>query len=189
MLFAFTSIVTFVLAYYFSNNLYLSVDYLLASMLFPFLFLATISSIGILISCLTRKKLSAILAAVMVFFVVTTCLGLVVNSGFSEAQQNYLKSHPGNPTMTNAQMRELYPAAQKLIVTISPMTSMQGLYLSLGLNSSDNQIFYFGSDFCFYSYDYYLALPLVSIAVVLLTGLYIFRRERVDDYIVFLKSS
>jgi ABC-type transport system involved in multi-copper enzyme maturation permease subunit len=187
-LFAFTSIAAFTLAYYFSNYLYLSVDFLLASTLFPFLFLATSSSIGILISCLTRKKLTAVLAAVMVFFVVTTCLGLIVNSGFSEAQQNYIKTHPGNPMMTNGQMRELYPSTQKLIVAISPMTTMQGLYLYLGLNGDDGLPFYIGSYFCFYGLDYYILLPVISMVVVLAAGLYVFRSERIDDYITLTKT-
>lgn len=188
LLFAFISIATFIFVYSISNDLYLGIGYSLASMLFPFLFLATISSIGIMISCLARKKLSAILAAIMVFFIVTACLGLVVDSGFSEAQQKYSKTHPGNPSMTNGQMREYYPTTQKLIVAISPTTIMQGLYLSLGLNSSDDQFFYSGSYFSFYNFDYYILLPMVSIAAMLIIGFCVFRRERIDDYIVMSKT-
>lgn len=184
LLFASISIAAYILAYYLSNDLYLGVDHLLASMLFPFLFLATLSSIGILISCLTRKKLSAILAAAMIFFVVTACLGWVVNSGFTEAQQNYSRSHPGSPMMTNEQMRELYPTTQKAIVAISPTTIMQGLYLSLGLNSSDDQMFYVGSYFCFHDLSYYILFPVISTILLLLIGIYAFRRERIDDHII-----
>ncbi|MDW5562956.1 MAG: ABC transporter permease subunit [Methanomassiliicoccus sp.] len=186
MMFSFISLLAYLLILSLTGGIVLGADALLISLVFPTLLFITLSSLGLFVSTLVRKKHVVAVAGVLIFLIITAIMGSVLDSGMASAQNEFTETHE-SLGMTNAQMRELFPSGSKMLVSANPMILQQGLFVALNLSGADQDTVAWGT-FALYGLDYYLAYAAVATAGFFLAALISFRRERSDEHIVHLQS-
>ena len=182
IIFGFISLLAYLLIFSLTSGIVLGADVLLASLVFPTLLFITLSSLGLFVSTLVRKKHMVVVASVLIFLIMSTVMGSVLDSGMASAQNEFTETH-NTPMMTNAQMREYFPSGSKMLVSSNPMVLQQGLFVALNLSGADQDPAAWGT-FALYGLEYYFAYAAVATAVFFLAAFVSFRRERSDEHIL-----
>ena len=182
MVFGVISLLAYLLVFSLTGGVVLGAEILFVSLVFPTLLFITLSSLGLFVSTLMRKKHIVVVASVLIFLIITSVMGNVLDSGMASAQNRFAETHE-RLGMTNEQLREYFPSGSKILVSSNPLVLEQGLFVALNLSGADQDPAAWGT-FALFGLDYYITYAAVATAVFFLAALISFRRERSDEHIV-----